>query len=259
MTDTYTSLIANLDIKRESLIKGVQMEGWKKYKRSLFEFLDFYLANDIDEIIVMDAMASLYDQPIGSEVVDRIAKNSSIPIGIGGGIKTVSDADRLFDLGADRIIVNTHITRRPDFLTELAERFGCQSIIARVDCKRNHASGWAVLTENGRTVTKLGALDWITSLCSLGAGEVIIHSVDRDGTLKGPDLGLARAMIPSVDIPVVMSGGISSVEQISQLINIGVRGVAIGKALHEDILKITDLKNELIQSKARIRPGKVRS
>jgi len=257
MTDTYTSLIGNLDIKRESLIKGVQMEGWKKYKRSLFEFLEFYLASDIDEIVVMDAMASLYDQPIGSEVVDRIAKTSSIPIGIGGGIKTVSDADRLFDLGADRIIVNTQIARRPDFLTELAERFGCQSIIARVDCKRDQVSGWVVLIENGRTVTKLSALDWITSLCSLGAGELIINSVDRDGTLQGPDLDLAKTMIPSVDLPVVMSGGISSVEQILQLINIGVRGVAIGKALHEDVLKITDLKNQLIQSKARIRSDKV--
>ena len=247
--------IARLDVKGESLIKGVRLEGLHKLG-SPADFAKRYYDQGIDELIYMDVVASLYGRNNLLDIVSLTAKNVFIPITVGGGIRTIDDALKALRAGADKITVNTAATKRPSLITELAERFGSQCIVLSVEAMTSgNVNGWEVFTDNGREKTGLDVVEWVQKAASLGAGEILLTSIDREGTERGFDIDLVRAVVDVVGIPVIASGGMGSFADFdSVVLSAGANAVAAANVLHFNKLTIAEIKQAATESGIAIRP-----
>lgn len=247
--------IARLDVKGENLIKGVHLEGLRKLGPPA-DFAARYYEQGIDELIYMDVVASLYGRNNLLDIVSRTAENVFIPITGGGGIRAVDDAVKILRAGADKVAINTAATKRPALITELAERFGSQCIVLSVEAmKRRDGDGWEVYTDNGREKTGLDVVDWVQQAASLGAGEVLLTSVDQEGTQRGFDEALVRAVVDVVSIPVIASGGMGSVEDFDTVVqSAGADAVAAAHVLHYDKLTIAEIKKAAAERGMAVRP-----
>lgn len=235
-------LIARLDVKGPNLIKGVHLEGLRKLGDPQ-TFARRYYEAGIDEIIYMDVVASLYGRNNLTEIVQHTAENVFIPITVGGGVRSVDDAVRLLQVGADKVAINTAATRRPETITELAEAHGSQCVVLSIEAKQRPDGGWEAYTDNGREHTGLDVVEWARQGQELGAGEILLTSVDREGTLKGFDVDLVRAVETAVDIPVIASGGMGAAEHIRDVVIDGnADAVAIAHMLHYDKAKVPELR-----------------
>lgn len=225
-------LIARLDIKGPNLIKGIQLEGYRVVGDPML-FAQRYYDAGIDEIILMDVVASLYGRNSLGEIVKRIASRVFIPMTVGGGIRSVDDVRELLRCGADKVAVNTAAVRRPELIREIARKFGAQCMVLSVEAKRDGKGGFEALIDNGREHTRMDAVEWIRRGVELGAGEVLLTSVDRDGTGKGFDLELLRAVDGQVGVPVVMAGGMGSpADLVAAVRQGGADALAMGHILH---------------------------
>jgi cyclase len=206
---TPIRLIARLDIKGPNVIKGVHLEGLRvigapgAIARSYYE-------QGIDEIVYMDIVASLYGRNSIFGIVSEAARDIFVPLTVGGGIRTVDDVVGALRSGADKVAINTAAIHRPEFISEAAEIFGSQCIVLSVEAKRRSPGRWEALTDNGRETTGVDVLDWVSRGEKLGAGEVLVTSVDMEGTQQGFDADLLRAVRSRVSIPVIASGGAGS-------------------------------------------------
>jgi cyclase len=247
--------IARLDVKGENLIKGVHLEGLRKLGPPA-DFATRYYKNGIDELIYMDVVASLYGRNNLLDIVRKTAENVFIPITVGGGIRSVEDALKVLRAGADKIAINTAATKRHAMITELAERFGSQSIVLSVEASKCHeGNGWEVYTENGREKTGLDVISWVRQAASLGVGEILLTSVDREGTLRGFDEKLVTAVVDSVNIPVIASGGMGCIEDFETVVkSAGADAVAAAHVLHYEKLSISEIKLVAAQRGIPIRP-----
>jgi cyclase len=237
-------LIARLDIKGEDLIKGVHLEGWRKVGNP-GEFARRYYAEGADELLYMDVVASLYGRNNLTDVVAETAREVFVPLCVGGGIRAKEDVTRLLRVGADKVAINTAATRNPALITELAEAFGSQCIVLSIEAKRHAPGSWEAYTDNGREKTGLDAVDWAQHAASLGAGEILVTSVDRDGTFKGLDIELLSAITQRVDVPVIGCGGLGEPEHLVEAVDDGgVHAVACAHALHYGRTTLAALRAE---------------
>ena len=182
-------LIARLDIKAPYLIKAVNLEGVRKVGDPR-EFAQRYYSEGVDELIYMDAVATLYERNSLADLLSYTAENVFIPITVGGGVRSLEDVRQLLRHGADKIAINTAATRRPEFISEISENFGSQCMVLSIEAKRKTDGSWEAYTDNGREHTGLDAVEWARRGQSLGAGEILLTSVGQEGTRKGFDVEL---------------------------------------------------------------------
>lgn len=238
----YLRVIARLDIKGINLIKGIHLEGLRVIGHPN-DYATSYYRQGVDELILMDSVASLYGRNNLEEVIMRTAENIFIPITVGGGIRNLDDATRLLRAGADKIAVNTAAVSNPNFLTELAASFGSQSVVLSIEAKKCGENHWEALTNNGRERTGLNVLDWAKKGVELGAGEILLTSVDMEGTRKGFDVDLVKEVANLVSVPVIASGGMGVLGDLKEVIEIGnADAVAFADVIHYNRLTISDIK-----------------
>ena len=248
-------LIGRLDVKMQHLIKGIQYEGWRKVGDP-GEFARNYYEQGIDELIFMDVVASLYERNNLTEIVEHTAQETFIPLTVGGGIRTLQDVKQVLSVGADKVAVNTIATREPDILKAMSDTYGSQATVLSIEAKRNRDGvTWEAMTENGRNHTGLDVVDWAAKAESYGAGEILLASIDRDGTRKGMDIELIKAVTSAVNIPVIATGGVGEPAHVVDAVQQGgAEAVALARALHYQDISLADLRSSLENAGLSVRP-----
>jgi imidazole glycerol-phosphate synthase subunit HisF len=226
-------LIPRLDVKSPNLIKGVQLEGLRKVGDPNLYARKYYEAG-ADEILYMDVVASLYERNSLFDIVERTTRDVFVPITVGGGLRSVDDVRMALKAGADKVAINTAAVRRPDLISEVARVFGSQCMVLSIEAKRRTGSAsWEAFTDNGRERTGLDVVEWAKRATSLGAGEILLTSVDLEGTRRGFDVELVRAVSSVVSIPVIASGGMGNVDHLVEVLITGrADAVAMADILH---------------------------
>lgn len=238
-------VIARLDIKAPNLIKGIHLEGLRKVGVPQ-EFALEYYHQGADELIYLDIVASLYGRNGIFDLVKNTVQNVFIPLTAGGGIRTLGDVEKMLHSGADKVAVNTAAIKNPDFITEVAKQFGSQCFVLSVEAKRITPTSWEAFTDNGREHTERDVIAWCRQAQDLGAGEILLTSVDQEGTKKGFDIGLVNAVSKAVSIPVIASGGCGHIEHAVDVVNDGAASaVALADMLHYKRAAIKDFKQAL--------------
>ncbi|MEV5711107.1 imidazole glycerol phosphate synthase subunit HisF [Actinoallomurus sp. NPDC052274] len=236
-------VIPCLDVDAGRVVKGVNFENLRDAGDPV-ELARRYDAEGADELTFLDITASSGGRETTYEVVRRTAEQVFIPLTVGGGVRTVDDVDRLLRAGADKVSINTAAIARPEFLREAAHRFGSQCIVLSVDARRS-ASGFEVTTHGGRRGTGLDAIEWARRGEELGVGEILLNSMDADGTKNGFDLEMLRAVRAVVSVPVIASGGAGAIEHFAPAIDAGADAVLAASVFHFGDLKIGDVKESL--------------
>ena len=235
-------IIARLDIKNNYLIKGIQFEGLRKIGEPS-EYAYKYYKQGADEIILHDAVASLYGRNALLDVIDKITNNIFIPITVSGGIRTLQDIEMLLKAGADKVAINTYAIKNPSFLKEASQMFGSQAIVLSVDAKKIEENKWEAFTDGGRERVGLDVMDWIKTGVELGVGELLLTSVDMDGTEKGFDIKLITEVNKISTVPVILSGGFGKIEHILEAYKQApVSGMAFGSMLHYEKITVEEIK-----------------
>lgn len=235
-------LIPRLDIKGPDLIKGIQLEGVRKLGDPQV-FAQRYYAAGADEILYMDAVASLYSRDTLSGIVRRTAEQVFVPITVGGGLRSVEDVRDILRAGADKVAINSAATLRPELITEVAEIFGSQCMVLQIDAKRRPGGGWEAYRDCGREHTGLDVVEWAKRGQEMGAGEVLLTSVDKEGMCRGFDIELVRAVSSAVTIPVIASGGMGNFQHLADVVATGLAdAVAIANVLHYNKITLPDLR-----------------
>jgi imidazole glycerol-phosphate synthase subunit HisF len=241
-------LVARLDIKGPNLIKGVHLEGLRVVGDPQ-EFARRYYEQGIDELIYIDIVASLYGRSKLTEIVRRTAHDVFVPMTVGGGIRSVEDVRELLRAGADKVAINTAAVKRPELVTEVARRFGSQCVVLSIEAKRQAAGRWEVYTDCGRERSGIDVVDWARRGVELGAGELLVTSIDQEGTRKGYDVELTRAVSAAVSVPVIASGGYGRPADLVDVVRQGgANAVAIADALHYGRTTIAQVRAEARQS-----------
>lgn len=234
-------IIARLDIKNPNLIKGIHLEGLRVMGDPQ-AFAERYYEQGADELIYMDVVASLYGQNNLTELVQKTARNIFVPMTVGGGIRSHEDVRAMLRAGADKVAINTAAIRNPALITDLAHRFGSQCIVLSVEAKRV-GDDWEAYTDNGREHTGRSVLDWVIEGVERGAGEVLLTSVDMEGTRKGFDVALVRRVANAVPVPVIASGGMGATQHIVDVVRDGhADAVAIADALHYERVPLAAMR-----------------
>lgn len=240
-------VIVCLDVKGGRVVKGVQFVDLRDIGDPV-ELAQRYEAAGADEIVFLDISASREDRSTLLEAVRRTAERLFIPLTVGGGIRTVDDIGAALRAGADKVSINSAAVATPALLTEAAARFGAQCVVASIDAKRQ-AESWRVHTHGGSRPTELDALEWAQRCTALGAGEVLLTSIDRDGSRAGYDLALTRAVADRVTVPVVASGGAGSVKDVVDVLRDGRADAAlVAGIVHDGTCTVADLKAGMIAS-----------
>ena len=234
-------LISKLEINNSSVIKGKHYEGLRKVG-SPDELALRYYNDGIDELIVMDAVASLYDRNSLTNVISELSKNIFVPVTVGGGIRTLDDIQRALDAGADKVAINSHALRDPNFIEQSVRLFGSQAIVGSVVARRNR-NFWEAFIDNAKTRTLKDAVEWAKVLESCGVGEILISSIDKDGIGSGFDTSLIQQIAESVSVPVIADGGAGTPEHIGQLCKaIKVDAVCVASMLHYRHSTVQEIK-----------------
>lgn len=242
-------MIARLDIKNNFVIKGIHLEGLRKVGDP-YELAMKYYRSGVDEILLMDAVASLYDRNNIFPVLKKASEDVFVPITIGGGLRNLTDVEEALKAGADKVAINTAAIREPTLIEKVARKYGSQSVVASIEAKQT-TNGWEAYTESGREKSGIDALEWAEQLQDLGAGELLVTSIDKEGTKAGFDIKLIKAVNDIVSIPVVASGGYGEPEHIKELLKISQpSALCFASVLHYDIASIKDLQNVIEQSKS---------
>lgn len=217
-------IIPCLDVDNGRVVKGVKFVAIRDAGDPV-EIARRYDEQGADELTFLDITASSDNRETLVQVVEQVAEQVFIPLTVGGGIRVVEDIRRLLNAGADKVGINTAAVHRPEFVREAAERFGSQCIVVSIDAKRVNAPGaadrWELFTHGGRKATGIEAIGWARRMAEYGAGEILLTSMDRDGTKSGFDLALTRAITGAVDIPVIASGGVGTLDHLADGVSIG--------------------------------------
>jgi cyclase len=240
-----TRIIACLDVDNGRVVKGVNFTDLVDAGDPV-EMAKLYGSEGIDELTFLDISASATNRETTYEVVARTAEQVFIPLTVGGGVRTVDDVDRLLRAGADKVSVNTAAIARPDLISEISHRFGNQVLVLSVDARRARTpSGFEVTTHGGRTSTGLDALSWIEDATQRGIGEVLLNSMDADGTRAGYDIGMISRIREISSLPLIASGGAGSLEDFAAAIEAGADALLAASVFHFGIHRITDVKKYL--------------
>lgn len=245
-------IIPCLDIKDGTTVKGINFEGLRSAGDPV-ELAKKYEKEGADELVFLDITATLEERKTFAELVRKIAQELSIPFTVGGGISTVEDVRKLLEAGADKISINSSAVRNPQLISELAKEFGSQCIVVAIDTKQISGSDW-VHVKGGREITELETLRWAKRTEQLGAGEILLTSMDGDGTKNGFDLRITKLISENVHIPVIASGGAGKMEDFEEVFNqTKVTGALAASIFHFGEVQIQDLKNNLKSKKIAVR------
>jgi cyclase len=250
-------VIPCLDVTDGRVVKGTNFVDLRDAGDPV-ELAARYDLEGADELVFLDITASSDNRDTTVEMVRRVADEVYIPFTVGGGIRTLEDARRMLRAGADKVSVNTAAVERPELISEIAAEFGAQCVVCAIDAKRrpgDSANSWEVYLHGGRTPTGIDAIDWAQEAVRRGAGEILLTSMDRDGTREGFDLDLTQAIVDAVTVPVIASGGVGSIEHL-------VEGVAVGRAdavlaasiFHFREHTVADAKAEMSAAGIHVRP-----
>ncbi|QAU33078.1 imidazole glycerol phosphate synthase cyclase subunit [Janthinobacterium sp. 17J80-10] len=246
-------LIPRLDIKGPNLIKGIHLEGLRVVGDPQ-EFAIRYYQAGADELIYMDIVASLYGRNNLSDIIRRAADNVYIPITVGGGIRSVDDARHLLRSGADKVAINTAAIARPELISDVAHRFGSQAMVLSIEAKQIAPGKWEAYTDNGREKTGRDVIEWVQRGVELGAGEVLVTSVDREGTRKGFDIDLVKAVSAAVSVPVIASGGMGSADDMVAAAKVGCAdAIAMADVLHYGRTTLQQLRQAALDANLAVR------
>jgi cyclase len=238
-------IIPCLDVKDGRVVKGVNFVGLRDAGDPV-ELARCYNDQGADELVFLDITASSDVREIMADVVARTARQVFIPLTVGGGIRSVPDARSILRSGADKVSVNTAAVRRPRLITELSEEFGAQAVVLAIDAKRSAGGGWNVFTRGGRDNENIDAVEWALQGEILGAGEILLTSMDTDGVQRGFDCELTRAVSETTHIPVIASGGAGKPEDFGQVLTEGRADAALAASIfHYGTYTVKDLKDYL--------------
>lgn len=233
----YKRVIARLDIKGDNLVKGIHLEGLRVLGKPE-KFANLYYECGADELIFMDVVASLYNRNSLHEIISRVAKHIFIPLTVGGGLRTIEDIRAVFRAGADKVAINTAAIANKGFISEAAKIFGSSNIVGSIEAIKQPDGSYLAYTDNAREYTGVEVIKWAQELEELGAGELLITSVDNEGTGKGYDLELLASVSKVVSIPVIANGGPGKLEHIKDVFEqTNADAVSIASMLHYNELQ----------------------
>ena len=255
MNDIVARVIPCLDVTDGRVVKGVNFVGLRDAGDPV-ELAARYDSQGADELVFLDITASSDGRATMIDMVSRTAEEVFIPFTVGGGIREVADARAMLRAGADKVSVNTAAVQRPGLISDIAEEFGAQCVVCAVDAKWDaQENRWKVFLHGGRTPTELDAVEWAVSAVAHGAGEILLTSMDRDGTRDGFDVALTRAVSSAVSVPVIASGGVGSLRHLVDGVTLGgATGVLAASIFHFGEFTVADAKRELSDAGVRVRP-----
>lgn len=230
-------IIPRFDIKGPNLVKGIHLEGLRVLGRP-DEFAKFYYEHGADELIFQDVVASLYERNSLHDIITKTAKQIFIPITVAGGLRTIDDIKSVLRAGADKVCLNTAAIQNPSIIREAILRFGSSTVVIAIEAIKQPDGKYLAYTDNGREHTGIDVLEWAQRVDEMGAGEILLTSVDREGTGEGYDIELVRQVADAVSVPVIAHGGAGKKEDVSRVIKDGnADAVTIASILHYDYLK----------------------
>ena len=245
--------IAKLDVKGSNLVKGIQFEGLRKIGNPN-EFAKKYYKDGIDEILYIDIVASLYNRNNLSDIVIECTNDVFIPITVGGGIRNIDNVKHLLRCGADKIAINTAAIKNPKLIHEVADKFGSQCMVLSIQAKKVSEGKWEAYYDNGREKTGIDVIQWAKTGYELGAGEILLTSVDCEGCRKGFDIDLVRAVSDVVPIPIIACGGMGKMEDFSKVVIEGhADAVAAASVLHYNQLLVNEIKEKAYMNGINVR------
>jgi cyclase len=246
-------IIPRFDIKGPNVIKGVHLECLRIIGDPQ-ELAARYYEEGADELIYMDVVASLYGRNNLLDIVEKASQNIFIPLTVGGGLRSLDDIKRVLRAGADKVAINTYAVSNPEFVTQAAKAFGSQCIVGSIEAKKVGEGKWEAYTDNGRIETGLDAVEWAKKLAKLGAGELLITSIDQEGTAKGYDVELVKQIAPHVSVPVIACGGAGKPEDMIDIVKNGYAdAVAAAHIFHYNKYSIKSVKDELQNNEIPVR------
>jgi cyclase len=229
-------IIPRLDIKGPNVVKGIHLEGLRVLGEPS-EFARYYYENGADELMFMDVVASLYERNSLHKIISETAKSIFIPLTVGGGIRTLEDIKDVLRAGADKVCINTAGIKNPELIKKAAQRFGASTIVVAIEAIKESSNNYLAYTDNGREFTGINVVNWAKQVEELGAGEIVLTSVDKEGTGEGFDLDLVKLIAKSVSIPVIAHGGAGKKEDIESVIrDSSADAVAISSILHYEYI-----------------------
>ena len=247
-------IIPCLDVKEGRVVKGINFVNLRDAGDPV-EQAKVYDRMGADELVFLDISATPEGHRTTAEVVRAVADQVFLPLTVGGGIRTVEDMRRVLLAGADKVSINTAAVHEPQLLAVGAERYGSQCIVLAIDAKRTAPGKWEVFVRGGRTPTGIDAVEWAQQAVATGAGEILLTSMDADGTLAGYDIALTRTISRAVNVPVIASGGAGRIEHFTDVLTQGEADAALAASLfHDKVLTIGDIKRHLIKNQIPIRP-----
>lgn len=230
-------IIPRLDIKGPNLVKGIHLEGLRVLGKPE-DFARYYYENGADELFFQDTVASLYDRNSLHDIITKTAKETFIPLTVGGGLRTIEDIRNVLRAGADKVAINTAAIKNPHFIREASLKFGSSTIVIAIEAIKNTDGKYLAFTDNGREYSGLEVVSWARKAEELGAGEIVITSVDKEGTGEGYDIELIKSVSEAVSIPVIAHGGASTPEDITRAILFGkADAVTIASILHYSVMQ----------------------
>lgn len=234
-------LIPRLDIKGPNLVKGIHLEGLRVLGKPE-AFAQIYYEQGADELLYVDVVASLYGRNSLLEIVERTSQKIFIPLTVGGGLRTLEDIRQVLRAGADKALLNTAAVRQPELIREAARRFGSSTIVVSIEAIKQPNGRYEAFTDNGREETGLDAIGWALRAAELGAGELVVTSIDREGTGNGFDLELTRQIAEAVSIPVIACGGAGTVQHVCEVVTDGrADAVSLASVLHYHTIRHHDV------------------
>ena len=235
-------VIARLDIKSPNVIKGVRLEGLRVVGDPQALARKYYEAG-VDELVYMDIVASLYNRNSLEDILRRAVENVFVPLTVGGGVRSIDDVRKLLKSGADKVAINTAATSDPGLIKAVAEKWGSQCMVLSVEAKQAGPGKWEAFTDNGREHTYRDVVEWVQEAAALGAGEILLTSVDQEGTRKGFDIDLCRAVTKVVEVPVILSGGMGTLAHAREAVHEGgADALAVAYCFHYDLLTVGQVK-----------------
>ena len=236
-------LIARLDVKGPNLIKGIHLEGLRIIGKPNDYALKYY-NQGIDELIYMDSVASLYGRNSLGDIVKSAAHYIFVTMTVGGGLRSIEDVSNILRSGADKVAKNSAAVKNPDLVGEIAAKFGSQCMVLSVEAKKISHNSWEVYIDNGRERTYKDVIEWVKHAVDLGAGEILLTSIDQEGTRSGFDISLVKAVTSSVSVPIIASGGMGTPSDLSKVVLEGqADAVAMADILHYERATVNTIRH----------------
>ena len=248
----YVRVIPRLDIKGPNLVKGVHMEGLRVLGKPE-HFARHYYENGADELYYMDAVASLYERNSLVDIIERTTREIFIPLTVGGGLRSVEDIRTVLRAGADKVSINTAAIREPAFITRAARAFGSSTVVVAIDAVQHPDGSYEAVTEYGREPTGIDPFEWAERAVDLGAGELLVTSINREGTGRGFDVGLVKRIAESVPVPVIAGGGAGTIAHISEAVREGkADAVSMSSILHYNVIRHRHYSDEEFEEEGNV-------